>query len=207
LERSFSEGILTKELKTKTNMTRIYFIRHAQPDENWKDDRTRPLTPIGLNDRQAVTNLFANIRIDKFISSPYKRSLDTISECANYFNMEITTDERLRERKSGIKTTENLLEKRWNDFNFCEEEGENLGSVQQRNIEAIKEILQLYANKNIIVGTHGTALSTIMNYYDSSCGCIWFRKIWFCMPYVIRFDFEDQHFLRSEELLNIERGY
>jgi len=188
-------------------MTIIYFVRHAQPDEDCKDDRTRPLTSKGLIDCQEVTRTLTGIRIDRIISSPYKRSVDTIAGFAESLGMEISTDERLRERKNGIKTTESLLERRWNDFNFCEEGGETIGSVQQRNIEAIKEILQQYRNKNIVIGTHGTALSSIMNYYDSSCGCNWFRKIWYQMPYIIRFDFDGQTFVGSEELLCIERGY
>ena len=28
-------------------MTSVYFVRHAQPDISWEDDRTRPLTPTG----------------------------------------------------------------------------------------------------------------------------------------------------------------
>ena len=25
-------------------MTRVYFVRHAQPEHDWEEDRTRPLT-------------------------------------------------------------------------------------------------------------------------------------------------------------------
>lgn len=28
-------------------MTRVYFVRHAQPEYAWKEDRTRPLTEEG----------------------------------------------------------------------------------------------------------------------------------------------------------------
>ena len=28
-------------------MTRVYFVRHAQPEHDWKEDRTRPLTEKG----------------------------------------------------------------------------------------------------------------------------------------------------------------
>ena len=28
-------------------MTRIYFVRHAQPEHSWEDDRTRPLSEEG----------------------------------------------------------------------------------------------------------------------------------------------------------------
>lgn len=35
-------------------MTKIYFVRHAQPDSKWEDDRTRPLTDEGKQDAQIV---------------------------------------------------------------------------------------------------------------------------------------------------------
>lgn len=61
-------------------MTTIYFVRHAQPDYDWKDDITRPLTKEGLQDSKMVTEFLRNIKIDCFISSPCKRSIDTIKE-------------------------------------------------------------------------------------------------------------------------------
>ncbi len=37
-------------------MTKIYFVRHAQPNYNNHDDRLRELTPKGLEDRKKVTD-------------------------------------------------------------------------------------------------------------------------------------------------------
>lgn len=28
-------------------MTKVYFVRHAQPDHSWTEDKTRPLTTEG----------------------------------------------------------------------------------------------------------------------------------------------------------------
>ncbi len=187
-------------------MTRVFFVRHAQPDNQWEDDRTRPLTPLGKEDSKLVASILSKFPIDVFYSSPYKRSKDTIAGCARIFKMEVHTDESFRERKSG-ENSGNFLEKRWTDFNFCEKNGESLNSVQQRNVKALKEILDLYKNKNIVIGTHGTALSTILNYYDSSFDCDGFKRIWYCMPYIIRLDFENGAVCAKEELLSIKRGY
>lgn len=35
-------------------MTRVYFVCHAQPEHNWKEDRTRPLTEEGKKDSAIV---------------------------------------------------------------------------------------------------------------------------------------------------------
>ena len=41
--------------------------------------------------------------------------------------------------------------------------GESLRSVQERNIAALTDILTAERDKTVVVGTHGTALSTILN--------------------------------------------
>lgn len=45
---------------------------------------------------------------------------------------------------------------------------------------------------NIVIGSHGTALSTIINYYDKSFGYNDFEKIRFLMPWIVEFSFEDK---------------
>ncbi|MEY8530561.1 MULTISPECIES: hypothetical protein [Lactobacillus] len=45
-------------------------------------------------------------------------------------------------------------------------------------------------NKTIIVGSHGTAIGTIINYYDSSFTYEKFVKIQPLMPFVIKAEFK-----------------
>ena len=56
-------------------MTRVYFVRHAQPDHDWEEDRTRPLTEEGKKDSVVVLEFLSNKKIDAFYCSPYKRSI------------------------------------------------------------------------------------------------------------------------------------
>ena len=83
-------------------MTRVYFVRHAQPEHDWEEDRTRPLTEEGKKDSAIVLEFLKDKKIDAFYCSPYKRSMDTIAEAADFFTKEIITDERLREREKGL---------------------------------------------------------------------------------------------------------
>ncbi|MFR2037777.1 MAG: SixA phosphatase family protein [Anaerobutyricum sp.] len=55
-------------------MTRVYFVRHAQPEHDWEDDRTRPLTEEGKKDSAIVLGFLKDKKIDAFYCSPYKRS-------------------------------------------------------------------------------------------------------------------------------------
>jgi 2,3-bisphosphoglycerate-dependent phosphoglycerate mutase len=189
-------------------MTTIYFVRHAQPEHNWDNDRTRPLTDEGRVDARKVTEALRNVYIDRFVSSPYQRSVDTIKECALEHGIEIVTDERLREREKGAEGNNyGMFQKRWCNFDFHEDGGESLNMVQRRNIEAVFDILKNEKGSTVVVGTHGTALSTILNYYEPSYGCDDFLRIIDYMPYIIRLDFEGQSCLGREELLIVKKKF
>lgn len=189
-------------------MTTIYFVRHAEPLHSWEDDRTRPLTEEGKNDANQIVSFFINKKIDCFISSPYKRSFETILPTANAFNQQIITDERLRERKAGnCGNNKEMFYKRWNDKNFAENDGESIGSVQKRNIAALNEILENNINKTIVIGTHGTALSSILNYYNPKFNCDDFLRIINFLPYIIEMTFNNNNFIRMEEKIIIKKKY
>lgn len=192
----------------KENITKVYFVRHAQPDFSHKDDRTRPLTPEGEKDAEAVTDFLKNKEIDVFYSSPYKRSIDTIKNAASYYGKEILLDERLREREKGLNSNNyGMFQKRWADLDYHEENGESIGTVQKRNIDALTEILKNNSGKNIVIATHGTALSSILNFYNSEFGCKDFLRIIDWMPYIIELDFSEEELLSVTEHLHIEKEF
>jgi len=186
-------------------MTRIYFVRHALPEHNWEEDRTRPLTLEGKGDIQRVTETLRDIPLDYAVSSPYIRSMETIQECVDEHNLSMEIEERFRERERGINNSLDMLNRRWENFDFHEELGESLGMVQQRNMDALQDILKTHNGENIIIGTHAIALSTILNYYDPTYNRDSFMRIINCMPYVIRLDFDGQECVGKEELLVIDK--
>lgn len=104
-------------------MTRVYFVRHAQPDHAWRDDRTRPLTEEGRKDAAIVLDFLKDKKIDALYCSPYRRSMDTVAGAAAFFKKEIVTDERLREREGGQGgNNHGMFRKRWADHDFgCED--------------------------------------------------------------------------------------
>lgn len=113
-------------------MTKVYFVRHAQPEYAWKEDRTRPL---------------------------------------------------------------------------AEEGGESIAMVQKRNIEVLNKVLSDNPDKEIVIGTHGTALSTILNFYDNSFGCEDFLRIIDWMPYIIELDFEGNKLVGKYEHCHVEKEF
>lgn len=189
-------------------MTSIYFVRHAQPDYVWEDDRTRPLSEEGIIDSQKVVTALRKICFDYAVSSPYLRSVDTIKTCAEEHHLIIHTDERFRERRAGINGNNTIMyQKRWADFDYHENGGESLNMVQRRNIQALFQLLTNHPNETILFGTHGTALSTILNYFDKTYNCDSFFRIIDFMPYIIRLDFDNEKYIGKEEILIVEKEY
>lgn len=190
-------------------MTKVYFVRHAEPVHAHEDDRTRPLTAEGLADRKIVLETLKDKEIDAFYCSPYLRSMATIEEAAVFFEKEILTDERLREREKGNEgnSSGNVLKMRWADFSFHEEGGESIGMVQERNMAALRDILSVNEGKNIVIGTHGTALSSILNYFNPKFVCDDFLRIVDWMPYIIELDFEGEQCVGMTEHAYVEKTF
>jgi len=179
-------------------MTTVYFVRHAEPNYENHDDFTRELTAKGLRDRELVTAFLRDKNIDAVLSSPYKRAVDTVADLASKLQKDIVSVDDFRERKIDsvwIEDFNAFCRKQWRDFTYKLSDGESLGEVQRRNISALEQVLERYVGKNVVIGGHGTALSTIINYYDHAFGYEEFEKIRRIMPWVVQFLFEGKTFI------------
>ncbi len=172
--------------------TNIYFVRHAEPNYNNQDDQKRELTTKGIEDRLKVTKFLEQCDIDHLLSSPYKRTVDTISDFGAKHKLPIIIYNDLRERKvsdNWINNFSHYSRLQWQDFDYRLEDGESLKQTQNRNIDVIKLILEGYQGTNIAIATHGTALCTILNYYDNSIDYQFFRHIKDIFPFVVKCSF------------------
>lgn len=170
------------------NLNKVYFIRHAKQDYTEHNDLIRPLTESGIEESIKLIRLMKNKNITRIYSSPYKRSIDTVIKIAEDYNIEIELIEDFRERKitdSWIEDFDTFSKKQWDDFDFKIEGGESLTEVSKRNVDALTKILNKINNESIIIGTHGTALSTIIKYYDPKFNYESFMSIKDKMPFVV----------------------
>lgn len=184
-------------------MTTVYFVRHAEPNYGNHNDRLRELSEKGMEDRKRVTSFLADKRIDAVLSSPYKRAVDTVSHFAESRKLPVRIVEDFRERKvdSGwIEDFDGFCKRQWADFSYRLTDGETLAQVQSRNVSALAETLREYAGKNIVVGSHGTALSTILHFYDPSFGYEDFLAIKSIMPWIVKFTFDGDRLLEMEKI-------
>ena len=186
-------------------MTTVYFIRHAEADNTNRDGRNRPLTAKGLADRRLVTEFLQDKKIDAVLSSPYKRAVDTVAPFAEKNGFEVELVEDFRERKSDGDWNremdyEPFNKRQWADFSYTLSDGECIAEVQERNIAALNKVLQKYKGQNIVIGTHGMALSTIINYYDKTYGYDDFFDMLYITPWVVRMDFNDDGCIGMEKI-------
>ena len=229
-----------------TELTVIYFVRHAEPDLSNHDDAYRGLTEKGLADRGLVTEFLADKNISAVLSSPYKRAVDTVKELADLRGLPVIAVDDFRERKVGnreplktglkrenrqsasaarkaddarpyallggltqqtacyvdflsnkvfrgdqwIEDSNGFCKRQWSDFDYKLSDGESLREVQRRNVAALQRVLREYSGESIVIGTHGTALSTIINFYDSSFGYEQFSEIKGLMPWLVCMKFD-----------------
>ncbi|WP_438478382.1 histidine phosphatase family protein [Streptococcus pluranimalium] len=171
----------------------IYLIRHAEPNYNNHQDDERELTAKGLQDCQLLLDYFKDISVDRIYSSPFKRTLQTIDELAKEKNLPIQIKENFRERKIDdvwIDDFNTFSQRQWQDFNYKLAKGESLQEVQDRNIQQLQEILK-EQETSIIISSHGTAISTILNYYDHQFAFDNFQAIKQLMPFLATLSFEN----------------
>ena len=187
-------------------MTSVYFVRHAQTDYSNPVDSERKLTEEGMQDRYKARDylIAQNLKREKLhiYSSYFQRAVDTVQPFADYMELPIHQVEEFREW-SVIAPEEDYYaacRRAWNDFTYRLEGCETLEEVQQRNIGKLLELVMLYQDETIIIGSHGTALSTIIHYFDQKFGYEDLIRIMDIKPWIVRFDFNGKNFCGYEEV-------
>ncbi len=189
-------------------MTTIYLIRHAQPDFSVHNDMERPLTAEGRESCRWVTSYLQKKQVHWIFSSPYRRAVDTVQPFADEMGLTIQTVYELRERgvdSAWIENFDEFVHCQWKDFEYKRKGGESLREVQDRCIQALEAILEKHRDSNIVIGSHGTAISVMLHYYDNSYGVEQFNLIRNIMPFAARLTFEAKECI-SMEILDIREG-
>ena len=149
----------------------IYFVRHGQTEWN-KIGRMQGHMDIELNNQgkeQAiiVKEKLDGIKFDKVFCSPLKRAKQTAQIVTN---QDITIDNRLIERYNGelegkLKTEIDV----WPDFNDPKDTRFNiepLDDFKQRINDFLKDVIQNYKDKNVLVVTHAGVCLYVRCYFE-----------------------------------------
>lgn len=90
---------------------RLIVVRHAEAgvrDQGKSTDRTRPLSKIGRRQAAELVERLRSFRIDRILSSPAERCLETIQPLAEARSIEVVSEDDLWE-EAGAKATQRLL--------------------------------------------------------------------------------------------------
>jgi len=187
--------------------TRIYFVRHAESNFTPDDDNySRPLSAKGKEDAEKLIQYFSDINITKVLSSPYHRAVNTVQGIAEDKGLDTELIDNFRERTVADRYLDdeefiNFVKSQWNDFDYSLEGGESFNQVQERGIMTLEEVIQQYAGENMIIGTHGTWLAVILNYYDKKYDLEFWKTL--KMPDAFLLKFTDGDLKYIERLIDI----
>jgi len=154
------------------SLKRIYLMRHCSAGGQHKDS---PLTTEGIRQAQLLAKYFYNLQIpiDKIISSPYLRAIESMKPFAQEKGIKIDIDDRLKERilsEDPVDDWLEILEYSFINYDFKLPGGESSTDAFLR----AHQVLEMFYNhdnySNMIVITHGNILALLLNHYLQSFG-------------------------------------
>lgn len=150
-------------------MKKIYLIRHCEAQGQPAE---APLTNKGHTQAIALSEFFRDIPINRIISSPFVRTIQSIEPLAKRLNLEIETNDLLTERVLSSENLSDWLEKlsaTFDDFDLKFEGGESSYDAVHRIVSVVEEAM-INGAQNTIIVTHGNLLSLLLNHYNNEFG-------------------------------------
>lgn len=151
-------------------MKSIYLIRHCEASGQ---EPTAPLTEEGKQQALELAEFLTQEEIDRVITSPYTRAVESIKPFCDQERLELTLDERLTERvlsKQPLDDWLDKLEASFTDMKQVVGEGESSQVAQDRIVTVLKELLDDDSSQGIALVSHGNLLSLLLHYVDSRFG-------------------------------------
>lgn len=153
-------------------MKKIYFVRHCTADGQHKDS---PLTTIGMRQAHLLSVFLTeqNITIDRIISSPYLRAVESIKPFAETINQDVKIDERLQERILSDEPIDDwleVLEHSFSNHDFALPGGESANAAIKRANAVLETIYTDDDITNVVIVSHGNLLALLFKQFDKNFG-------------------------------------
>jgi 2,3-bisphosphoglycerate-dependent phosphoglycerate mutase len=152
---------------------KIYVIRHCEAEGQPPES---PLTEKGYKQALELSEFLSEIKVDKVVTSPYLRAVQTIEPLAKKLKLEIELDSRLTERVLSQDNLPDWMEKlraTFTDLELKYEGGESSKEAMNRIVEAVEDILNSNI-ENAVMVTHGNIMSLLIKYFNKNIGF----KLW-----------------------------
>lgn len=144
----------------------IYVVRHCEAEGQPAE---APLTIKGQQQAIDLVSFFSDTKIERIISSPFKRAIDSIKPLAKQLNINIEINEQLKERVLSTIDEADWFEK----FKRTFDDYELKFAGGESNLEAMNRIVHLIENdiknnETTIIVSHGNLIALLLNYIDKS---------------------------------------
>lgn len=173
----------------------ICIIRHCEAEGQSSNS---PLTERGFTQANNLSNFLSDIKVDRIISSPFLRAIQTIEPFAKNKNIEIEIDSRLTEHiLSSIFFPDwmDKLEATFNDMNVKYEGGESSNEAIKRIVAVVNDIM-VSVWENTIIVSHGGMISLLMNHYNKNFGFDQWKNLSNPDVYLLRITENDAYYRR-----------
>ena len=177
---------------------KVYIVRHCeatgQPPES-------PLTETGFEQAKILTEFLSDKKIDRIISSPFLRAIQTVKPLSEKKELTIELDERLSER---ILSTTNLpdwyekLKATFDDLELKYEGGESSQEAMNRIVKVADEI----EDEHTLIVTHGNIMSLLLKNFQSEFGFEGWENLSNPDVYLLNFSNSGIHIERKWKELN-----
>ncbi|MBV9209981.1 MAG: histidine phosphatase family protein [Acidobacteria bacterium] len=150
-------------------MKTLYVVRHCKAEGQEAD---APLTPEGVAQSNSLADALATAKIERIISSPYRRATQSVAPLARRLNLAVELDSRLVERvlcSSSRPDWQELLCASFSDLDLSFEGGESSREAMQRALAVVGEI-EKHAAQNTVLVTHGNLMALLLKHFDDSIG-------------------------------------
>ncbi len=147
----------------------IYIIRHCKAEGQPPE---ASLTEKGFKEAQHLKEFFSEKDIDRIVSSPFLRALQTVEPISYAKNIAIETDDRLSERRlstAHLPDWQEKLKATFLDMALTYEGGESSQQATRRAVEVVEGLLE-GESKNIILVTHGNLMALIIKHFQNDFG-------------------------------------
>ncbi|MDQ0230157.1 2,3-bisphosphoglycerate-dependent phosphoglycerate mutase [Metabacillus malikii] len=139
------------------------------------------------------------MNIQRIISSPFVRAVQTIERLSKKIELEIEIDKRLSERRLSSEDLPDWLEKlkvTYDDFDLKLPGGESSREAAARIRQTVDDVLLNDNTDTVIIVTHGNILSLLINQFDNHFGFDQWRKMSNPDVYLLTYPNENYHIER-----------
>ena len=155
-------------------MLRLILVRHGQTDANLhhvlQGQSDGLLNATGLQQAEALARELKSVPINRIFSSPLRRAKATAAAIARYHNLQVKTEDLLREWNCGLLdgVPAEVFRKELQRFagplsSFRPEGGETLLEVRQRADEFLRRLVAEGRDQTVLVCTHGDFMRALIS--------------------------------------------